>query len=165
MRNFYFVCTYNASSPVVKQYLEDTCMIIEPGMLVDFKFRSKLFSTYQEAVNAAEWDFGFRLEVFFEDVEEHVEIPIQEMLVVNPAFAVNPDVARETAEKFPQHSGNWDPTCTAAIFFIEEDTPSEWLLKYEVYFADDGIEVAKNGELERYLNIEGDSEKLPTLLH
>lgn len=162
MRNFYYVCSFNLHSPVIKQYLEDTCLLIEPGMLVDFKFRSKLFSTYSETVKGAEFDFSLRLEVLY---DPEVEIGIKETVVVNPTYAVNPQAAIQTAQEINVHNESWDDSCAASLFFFDEDLTNEWLLKYEVYFVEDGIEVTKNGELERFLEMEESMDKFPTMLH
>lgn len=137
--------------------------MIDPGHLVEFKFRSKLYSSYSETVSGAEYDLSCRIEVLY---EEDAQLNVQEMVIVNPEFAVTPDVAIENAKELGMHSGHWDPTCAAAIFFVDEEYPTDWLLKYEVYFMEDGIEIPKNGDLERFLQMQIDnSDKFPSLLH
>jgi hypothetical protein len=137
--------------------------LLESGSTVDFKFRSKLFNTYTEAVSAGEYDFAYRAEILYN--EENTAPEISEMVIINPVYAVNPNVASENADKIGLHNESWDQTCCAAIYFIDKEVPTDWLMKYEIYFAEDGIEVVKNGELERFLQIEEDGDKFPSRLH
>lgn len=160
---FYFVCTFNLTCPEVKTYLEKKLFVIDQAMTVEMKLRSKLMSSFSEVADAIELDFSEKFGFFF---SQEGNYKIQILTIANPKYAINPRVAIESAEVFGQLDGTWDEHCCAATFFLNDENPekSEWILKYEIYFADDGIEVAKNGELDRLL-AESYSDKFPSVYH
>lgn len=155
IKNFYYIATFNLTSPIVKKYLEDALLLVENGIIVDFKFRSKLFNTYDETVHASEYDFSNRITILYTDEDSKLEI--DELIIVNPAYSI------ENIESNLKRE--WDETCCGALYYIDKSSPTDWIMKYEIYFAEDGIEVVRNGEFERLTQIVEDGDKFPSRLH
>lgn len=156
MKNFYFVLTLNVNHPRIKLYLDQTMLSLGT---VDLKTRSKLFNSFNEAIEYAQEDFELKLEYLVDDEEV---LPMSFMTVMNPSFAL-PSVQDQVQERFGVIANVWEEHCAAALFFAEateDDTDNDeeeidensmptatvWMAKYEVYFVDDAIEFTKNGE-------------------
>jgi len=153
MRNFYYITTFNIHNPVMKTMLQKQGITAMTGLVVDFKLRSKLFLTFTEATLAANDDFDNKLSSIYPDKKEH---NVSQFSVANPSILTkNHEIITNMAEKFGGKSlSNWDNNCCSVIFFA--DNPEEdkdinldvnaWMLKYEIYFTEDAIELSGNGD-------------------
>lgn len=159
MKNFYFVTTFAVTHPRVRAFLDNICL--SPLGLVDFKVRSQLYSSFEDAVDGAETDFEMKLEQIYDDDENH---QISFMSVMNPKYANGGNALQaQLAEKFAARQNQWDDNCYASLFFLEgddtasveddeeeDDSPvtgaAQWMFKYEIFFSEDAIEFTKNGE-------------------
>lgn len=147
--SFYYVVTYNLQHPTVKNYLSDFLGSCESAM--EFKVRSKLYHDFVEATDAAHDDFDMKCDGLYPDRPEQA---LQWVTAINPIFSQ--DVNTEEEPVFV--TGDWQDNCAGSIFFMEVDEddedeeeepvfePGSWLLKYEIFFAQDILEVPVNGE-------------------
>lgn len=153
MRNFYYITTFNIHNPVMKTMLHKQGITAMTGLIVDFKLRSKLFLSFTEATLAAHDDFDNKLDSIYPDKLEH---NVSQFSVANPSILTkNHEMITNMAEKFGGKSlANWDSNCCSVIFFVDNPESDEdininanaWMLKYEVYFTEDAIELSGNGD-------------------
>ena len=161
MKNFYFVTTFAVTHPRVRTFLDNICL--SPLGLVDFKVRSQLYATFEDAVEGAETDFEMKLEQVYDDDEDH---QISFMSVMNPKFANGgKTIEVQLSDKYTARQNLWEDNCCASLFFLEGDDssmpedeeegeeadipatgPAQWMFKYEIYWSEDAIEFTKNGE-------------------
>jgi hypothetical protein len=153
MRNFYYVVSFNLTNPLIKTMLHAQNIAAVTGSIMDFKLRSKLFLSYSETVFAVNEDFNDKLKIIYPDSVDH---NINLFSVTNPSIlpptADAMDIINhKLAQKFYQT--NWDDNCTSVLFFADNSEDDEemngdlnsWLLKYEIFFIEDAIEISKNG--------------------
>lgn len=146
--SFYYVVTYNVQHPTVKKLLDKLGMSAISGSLIELKSRSQLYHDYEQVSQAAHDDFDLKLKMMYDhDQKDQV---IRCISATNPMF--DPD-----AENTAYDQGEWDDWCAGSIFFGEADDeedeeempkePGSWMVKYELFYVEDAIEVLKNGEL------------------
>jgi hypothetical protein len=164
MRNFHFIVSYNVSHPAVKDMLDRTKLTAMTESLTDIRIRSKHYLNFEEACENCQADFYRKLPALFpvkpgmttDEAHEIVHVT-----VMNPIFAVDPELAAQIAERFGDQQSRWDDNCCGTMFFCEADQsddegemmddevidqlPSTWLFKYEICFEDDAIDYLKNG--------------------
>lgn len=155
MKNFYYVMTFNLTNSRVKHMLERLGVFVMTDTMIDFKTRSKLFLSFSEATSHAHEDFEKKLKSLYTDDKKH---NIRHISVLNPSFALpGSDFMAALAERFGGQSlSNWDDNCCSVLFFAdlpegdEGDEhaidPNSWMVKYEVLFAEDAIELSGNGD-------------------
>lgn len=154
-RNYYFVVTYNVRHPTVMGLLDRIKMKQLDKSMVDFKIRSKLYMKFEEVVDAVNEDFESKLEMLYPkktSKQRHEKIKL--ITIANPLKMMqdNPEALAAIIEKFGHTAGGWDEDCEITFFFTEdeyedEDVPSTWMFKFEVYHIDDEISLSlKNGE-------------------
>jgi len=152
MRNYYYITTFNLTNLVVKAMLIKQNITEMTGLVVDFKLRSKLFLSFSEATLSAYKDFDNKLKSIYPDKEEH---NVSQFSVANPSALPNNDpVAESLVEKFNgRRVGKWDSNCCSTIYFADNPEEDEdinlsvdsWMIKYEIYFTEDAIELSGNG--------------------
>jgi len=123
--------------------------------VLDLKTRSKLFLSFTEATVHVHADFDKKLALIYPEKKDH---QIRHISVLNPAFMMpGSNLMQALAERFGGKAlDNWDENCCSAIFFAEaadedddEDRhtdPNSWMVKYEVFYTDDAIELSGNGD-------------------
>jgi len=152
MRNYYYVVSLNMTNPIVKSMLDKQGL--SSVTMVDFKMRSKLFMSYQETLNAALADFDNKLTKLYVKKGEHF---IGSFTLSNPAVLTpESDVMAAMIAKFGgNYLNDWDENCASVIFFAENPdgdgekavlNATSWMVKYEVLFTDDAIELTGNGD-------------------
>lgn len=148
MRNFYTVQIFNLHHPSVRAMLSKMGVLAFTEEMVELKVKSKHYLSFYEASVHTQADFDLKLPFLYPGSSEDEEHPIRVTTVMNPTF-VTP------SSKDLEAGGRWDDDCCATVFFSEssedddeeEGLPNNWLLKYEIRFINDGIELfAKNGE-------------------
>ena len=120
---------------------------------MSFKLRSKLFLSYAETISSVREDYRKKSDIIFQSDTKHVS---SEIFVANPAIlGPNSELIAALADKFGgKYFNDWDDNCCSVFFFIdnpeaeEEITvdPNSWLIKYEVMFSEDAIELSGNGD-------------------
>lgn len=155
MRNFYYVVSFNLTNPRVKTMLARQKVTDMTGTMIDFKLRSKLFLTYPDAVTGVHEDFDKKLQVIYDDKEEH---QVNQFSVANPLIlGVDPEMMATLSEKYGGNFLNdWDETCCSVMFFadnpdeeseiVTHPNPNAWMFKYEIMFMEDAIELSGNGD-------------------
>lgn len=156
MRNFYYIQTYNMMHPSIRRMFDALGVLGIHDSLSELKVRSKHFIGFHEATSHAHEDFDKKLTRIFplEKGETSKENAVKIMTVMNPKFAMPDQIAEMIAEKFGDQHGKWDDDCCATMFFCDapededdESFPKTWMVKYEIYFEDDKMNlVRKNGE-------------------
>lgn len=154
MRNFYYAQTYNLMNPAIKGMLSASGIFGLHDNLSELKIRSKYFIGFYEASNQAQEDFKKKLsKIFPEAVDEKTEAMVKVFMIMNPKFSIPNQLNEEIAEKFGESPNMWDDNCCGTLFFCdandteEEEFPSAWMVKYEIFFEEDVIQlVSKNGE-------------------
>ena len=137
-------------NPSIRLMLDKLGIIGMHDSLSEMKIRSKYFIGYSEAQIHAQKDFKQKLPKIFppsEDPTINTEAAIKGMTIMNPKFAM----VDQEDERFA--SQEWDENCVGTMFFCnaatddEDDFPSAWMMKYEIFYEDDIIQlVRKNGE-------------------
>jgi hypothetical protein len=154
-KNFYYVLTYNILHPRVRSLLERAKMFETTESMMDFKMRSKLYMSYKEAVKHAHDDINKKIPAVFPERKESDEKqPLKIIGLMNPKMIpTSSEIAQRIFEKFGGSSEFWDEKCCSTIFLTEaganeeeDELPTSWMFKYEVYFIEDPIELLKNGE-------------------
>ena len=146
--------TFNVTNPVVKKALTGSAISVVDNV-VDFKVRSKLYISFTEAMTNVHEDFEQKLDQLNIDEDHAVKV----LSVMNPSIMnASTDLMAALVEKFGHQSiKTWDDDCCGVTFFIhvlsgssendiEDVTPNDWMLKYEVFYSDDGMEISKNGD-------------------
>lgn len=159
MKNFYFIVSYNVYHPTVLNMLKNIKLKDLDESMVDFKIRSKLYMKFEETMVAINADFDRKVEALWpgEDKEKARKTHVLSYAVSNPVHMVqeNPEFFAQIMEKFGQKPTGWDEECDVTIFFAEGDAtdeenemPSTWMFKYELYHLEDAIALnaKKNGE-------------------
>lgn len=153
MRNFYYIQSYNLQHPIIQEMLEKLGMFVFHDSFSDLKVRSKHFIGYHEATYHAHADFDKKLTKLFPDVKPDIETAVKTITVMNPAFGLPDDVSELIEEQFGEQQNRWDDDCCGTMFFCnvqegeeEDEFPRNWLMKYEIYFEEDGLLTRKNGE-------------------
>jgi hypothetical protein len=139
-------------NPNIRLMLDKMGIIGMHDSLSELKVRSKYFLGYTEVLSHAQKDFRQKLPKIFppsEDPSVKNEAAIKGMTIMNPKFAM---VDMED-ERFQNQQ--WDDDCFGTMFFCnatesdddEDEFPSAWMVKYEIFYEDDVIQlVSKNGE-------------------
>ena len=151
MRNFYYIQSYNMQNPVIRAMLNKLEILGLHDSLSEMKIQSKYFLGYSETMHHAQLDFKQKLPRCFppsNDPNDKKENEIKAISVMNPKFAM-PHI-----EDGRYGEQTWDDNCCGTMFFCnepstdDEDTfPSAWMMKYEIFFEEDIIQlVSKNGE-------------------
>ena len=148
MKNYYYVLSLNLTNQRIKSFIERSGIKTFNESIVDFKMRSQLYMSYGDAQSHAYDDFDKKLKVLYDDKEEHC---IKSVSVINPKYALPSEgLLQAMANSFSQ--GNWADECCNVLFFADvaseesEITPNAWMLKYEILFSDDAIELPSNGD-------------------
>lgn len=153
MRNFYYVVSFNLTNPTVKSMLDKQGVTALTGFVLDMKLRSKLFISKSETTRAAIIDFHKKLELIYPDSGE-VEHYVSQFAISNPKLT-SKDVILEMLSKFgSKYLNNWDENCCSVIFFADNPNheeeinldPNSWMVKYEILYVEDAIELAGNGD-------------------
>jgi hypothetical protein len=114
--------------------------------------------SFTEATIAGHKDFQQKTAAIFNDAKD---FSFRHVCVINPAFLISD--SNYTKEQILERFGsgaltNWDDNCCSVLFFvtdtgktIEEDeapeiSPDMWMLKYEILYFDDAIEMPGNGD-------------------
>lgn len=155
MRNFYYVLSFNLTNQKIKTMLYNKKMSNITDSMVDFKLRSKLFFSYTDALSAATDDCHNKLDDIYEDKSEH---NISVFSISNPSL-MDPN---SQIEDFLHntHIKAWDENCASVLFFSDnKDEPSEvninlneLMLKYEIFFSEDAMELPGNGDFIFMMN-------------
>lgn len=154
MRNFFYLQSYNMGSSAIRSMLADLGMTGIHDSLADLRVRSKYFLSNSETLQHATDDFEKKLTKIFpaqEGVSKGVELgAVKVVTLMNPKFAL-----KQLTEPHPFLADQkWDDNCTATMFFCEttgqdlkeKDMPRTWMMKYEIFFEEDTIQlVDKNG--------------------
>jgi hypothetical protein len=121
--------------------------------LSELKIRSKYFIGYSEVIYHAQEDFKKKLPRIFppsNDPADKKETAIKFISVMNPKFAMA-QLSELELDQFGEQK--WDENCCGTLFFCDaqnednDDFPQAWMMKYELFFEDDIIQlVSKNGE-------------------
>lgn len=153
MRNFYYIQSYNMANPAVRAMLGTLGVLGMHDSLSELTIRSKYFLGFSEALKHAQLDFKQQLPKLYPstlDPNEKVEKAIKVITVMNPKFALS---RLDPAESY--NTQEWDADCCGTMFCCdapseeeaEENFPDAWIVKYEVFFEEDIIQlVLKNGE-------------------
>lgn len=150
MRNFYYVQSYNMMNHAIKRMLDTMGILGFHDSLAEMKIRSKYYIGYSEAVNHAQMDFYQKLPKIFPPIKgEPNENPIKAITIMNPKFVMS-----QLIEHNQLSEQTWDDNCCGTMFFCDapngdddDDFPTAWMMKYEIFFEEDIIQlVRKNGE-------------------
>lgn len=154
MRNFYYIQTYNMMHPAIRGMLDTLGVLSIHDSLSELKIRSKHFIGFNESTVHAYQDFNKKLSKIFPPREDKKkqEVPLKVITIMNPKFAIHDELNEMINENFGEQQ--WDDDCCGTMFFCdaplsEEDDefPHTWLMKYEIYFENDTIQLQrKNGE-------------------
>jgi hypothetical protein len=152
LRNFYFVTSFNLTNPIVKTMMDMKGVSAVTGPIVDFKMRSKLFMSYGEALSAANGDFEQKALAFYTKGEHF----ISQFMIANPSIMIQDADSIEalTAKFGAKYLSGWDDNCCSVLFFADNSEGEEiaalnansWLVKYEIFYSDDAIELSGNGD-------------------
>lgn len=154
MKNFFYVLTYNITNLVIQRALDGSPVSVLDNA-IEFKTRSKLYKSYSETAQHVHDDFERKL----------VKMQLGENFMVKILSVMNPSIIGSSVEemaslveRFGHRSIDaWDDECCGVVFFMrvpddsnESDldgiTPNAWMLKYEIFFSEDNIELTKNGD-------------------
>lgn len=146
--SFYYVVTFNVQHPTVKKFLDKLNISAICDSLIELKTRSKLYLDFEQASQSAHDDFDLKLKMMYD--HDQKDQMIRCISATNPMF--DPD-----AEDTAYDQGDWEEWCAGSIFFGESDEdeeddempmePGSWMIKYEIFYIEDAIEVMKNGEM------------------
>lgn len=155
MRNFYYVQTYNMQHPSIRAMLDKLGVLGIHDSLSELKVRSKHFLGFHETTAHAHEDFEKKLSrIFPVEPGQKIEAGYKVITIMNPKFAIPDQLSEMIAERFGEQHNHWDDDCCGMMFFCdapaEEDDdefPRTWMLKYEVFFEEDSIQLMrKNGD-------------------
>jgi len=138
--------------PAIKRMLGTLGILEMHDSLSELKIRSKYFLGYHEVMHHAQLDFKQKLPQIFpptDDPNDKNENAIKVISIMNPKFAMG---QLDGDPRFEDQK--WDDDCCGTVFFCDapngdddDDFPSAWMMKYELLFEDDIIQlVRKNGE-------------------
>jgi hypothetical protein len=152
MRNFYYVVSFNLTNPLIKTMLSQQKITSMTGLMLDFKLRSKLFLSYIEAMTSVNEDFNNKLDSIYTDKNTH---GVAMFTVANPSIIAQTTDIESMVKRFSgKNLSDWDENCVCAVFFadnnVEDDEeinsdPNSWLMKYEIFYTEDAIELSGNG--------------------
>lgn len=153
MRNFYYVVSFNLTNPIVKTMLDKQGVTELTGFVLDMKLRSKLFISKTETTTAALIDFHKKLPLIYTDADK-TEHYVSQFSIVNPKLTSEADVSDMLAKFGGKYLNNWDENCCGVMFFADNPNyeaeinldPNSWMVKYEILYSDDAIELAGNGD-------------------
>lgn len=164
MKNYYYVLSFNLTNPIVKSMIARQDIFKDGEMMVDFKVRSRPFMSFTETTIASHKDYQVKHSALFGKKPDE-ECNVRHICVINPDFMMTEMHADDVPEQFGMSAmNNWSENCCCVLFFnsCEEcaDSPApfgrisqspstekdSWMLKYEVMFFDDIIEMPSNGD-------------------
>lgn len=150
MRNFYYIQSYNLGNAHTSKLIDLMGLFDISDSVAEVKIKSKYFTDFNEATMFINKDFYKKADLIFDDDQTHV---IKAIMVMNPLLAEHNETDAKIAKAFNQC---WEDSCCGTFFFCETEqddidkndlVPDSWLIKYEIYFANDEIDlVDKNGE-------------------
>lgn len=122
----------------------------------ELKIRSKHFIGFHEATFHAHEDFDKKLERVFPlaEGEKQKMNAVKIITVMNPKFALSDSLTNKIEQNFGEQHNKWDDDCCGTMFFCDapeheddDDFPATWMIKYEIFFEDDVMNlIRKNGE-------------------
>jgi hypothetical protein len=158
MKNFYYVLSFNTTNPTVKAMLSRQTIFATCDTMIDLKVRSRPYMSFTEATIAGHKDFQQKQVAIFNDKKDYT---YRHICVINPEFIMTEsNVSHEQiVERFGASAfSSWDDNCCSVLFFLTDDgvnfeegeapeiSPDMWMLKYEIMFFDDGLELPGNGD-------------------
>jgi len=155
MKNYYYVVSINMTNERIQSMLERTGLAAMMDTMIDFKLRSRLFMSYKDALTAANGDFEKKCPGVYPGVEDPNYFSLS---VPNPELVSQPNnLMAAIAAQLNTTNNNWDPHCCNVLFFTDEPIIDEdeetaqlsinsWMFKYEIYYTEDAIELAGNGD-------------------
>lgn len=162
MKNFYYVLSFNTTNPKIKSMFTRQSIFATSEQMIDLKARSRPYMSLTEVTIAAHKDAQLKLKSIFDDeTDEHRDpnFTVNHVCVMNPLMLMAEcgEIDQEAiAERFgPGALYNWDDNCCSAMFFLtnhkkindaSDISSDDWLLKYEVMYFSDSIEIAGNGD-------------------
>lgn len=155
MRNFYYVQTYNVQHPGIRAMLDKLGVLGIHDSLSELKVRSKHFLGFHETTVHAHEDFEKKLSrIFPAEEDEKIEVGYKVITIMNPKFAIPDQLADMIADRFGEQHNKWDDDCCGTMFFCDAPADEDddafsktWMLKYEVFFEEDTIQLMrKNGD-------------------
>lgn len=159
MKNFYYEVSFNLAHPSVKELVKKSGVVFFSESITDIVIRSRSFISYAEVCNHLDLDFQKKMNVLYPGKTD--EMRMGQISVVNPAFAVSPEMAKELYEKTGREDLWRDNSCSMIFYHdLEGDEddettdegdivlPDSWILKYEILYSDDEIDLTECGGLE-----------------
>lgn len=159
--NFFYVAIFNIHHPVIKAYLSKIGFIDFTGSTVDLKVKSRIFKGIDETINLIDNDFYGKIKLLYKTDDpttiRKLEIQRPDIELDGTSNSFEDIMKLEVLDE--EVNNDWQGSCVYSIYFTEDPNPQEdedidqiqgfpsnWLVKYEIYYTPESYVLIGNGE-------------------